>query len=94
MPKPLKTILIILIPIALLAGGLLLAFKVIIPNTSYKAAEALAADGKTVEAFEAFVAMKGYRDSNQKAAELSDDYLAEKLKSVKAGDTVYFGTYE
>ena len=67
---------------------------VIIPNGKYNDAIALMDAGNIVEAYEALVALDGYKDSADKANSIYDKYMVEKLKVAKAGDYVFFGTYE
>ena len=67
---------------------------VIIPNGKYNDAIALIDAGNVVEAFEALVALDGYKDSADKANSIYDQYKVEKLKVAKAGDYVFFGAYE
>lgn len=64
---------------------------VIIPNSKYNDAIALMDAGNIVEAYEALVALDGYKDSADKANSIYDKY---KLKVAKAGDYVFFGAYE
>lgn len=67
---------------------------VIIPNGKYKDAIALMDAGNIVEAYEALVALDGYKDSADKANSIYDKYKVEKLKDPKVGDYVFFGAYE
>lgn len=67
---------------------------VIIPNGNYNDAIALMDAGNIVEAYEALVALDGYKDSADKANSIYDKYMVEKLKVAKAGDYVFFGAYE
>ena len=67
---------------------------VIIPNGKYRDAIALLDAGNIVEAYEALVALNGYKDSAAKADAAFDKYKAEKLKAAAVGDRVFFGTYE
>jgi len=67
---------------------------VIIPNGEYNDAIALMGVGNIVEAYEALIALDGYKDSADKANSIYDKYNAEKLKVAKVGDYVFFGTYE
>lgn len=90
-----KRILSIAIPavIAVVAFVLVL-IKVIIPNSKYNAAVELMESGEIIEAYESLMAMDGYKDSAEKAANIYDQYEFEKIKSAEAGDIVYFGNYE
>lgn len=47
-----------------------------------------------VQAFEALIALKGYKDSAQKADSLYENYTAEKRKAANVGDYIPFGAYE
>ena len=67
---------------------------VIIPNNKYNDAIALMDAGNIVEAYEALVALDGYKDSADKANSIYDKYKVEKLKVAKVGDYVFFGAYE
>lgn len=67
---------------------------VIIPNGKYNDAIALMDAGNIVEAYEALVALEGYKDSADKANSIYDQYKVEKLKVAKAGDYIFFGKYE
>ena len=67
---------------------------VIIPNSKYNNAIALMEAGNVVEAYEALIALDGYKDSADKANSIYDQYKVEKLKIAKAGDYVFFGAYE
>ena len=51
-------------------------------------------NGKIIEAYDALIALDGYKDSAEKAESIYDQYLTERLKTVKVGDIVCFGTYE
>ena len=67
---------------------------VIIPNVKYNDAIALMDAGNIVEAYEALVALDGYKDSADKANSIYFKYKVEKLKVAKVGDYVFFGEYE
>ncbi len=67
---------------------------VIIPNSQYNDAIAQLDSGNIVEAYEAFAALDGYKDSADKASSIYDRYKVEKLKAAKVGDYLFFGTYE
>ena len=49
--------------------------------------------GNIIEAYEALIALD-YKDSTEKAASIYYEYTVEKLKLAKAGDYVFFGSYE
>lgn len=90
-----KKIAIITTPIvcAIIAFIIVLS-TVIIPNNKYNDAIALMDAGNIVEAFEALIALDGYKDSTVKANSIYDKYKTEKLKTAKVGDYVFFGAYE
>ena len=68
--------------------------NVIIPNGKYNDAVAMMDAGNIVEAYEALVALDGYKDSADKANSIYDKYKVEKLKAAEVGDYVVFGSYE
>ena len=68
--------------------------KTAILDGKYDDAVALLDAGNIIEAYEALIALDGHKDSADKAASISDQYKAAKLKSAKAGDIVTFGRYE
>ncbi len=68
--------------------------KTQIQNCNYNYAIDLMEAGKTVEAYEALIALNGYKDSAEKAKSIYAEYKVEKLKSPKVGDYVFFGAYE
>lgn len=72
----------------------LLITKVLIPNKQYNDAVALLNAGNVIEAYEALIAMEGYKDSAEKADSIHYEYNIEKMKNAKVGDYVVFGTYE
>jgi hypothetical protein len=85
--------------IGLAAVSVIVAFailfsSVIVPNGKYNDAIALMDAGNIVEAYEALVALDGYKDSADKANSIYVQYKVEKLKDTKAGEYVLFGTYE
>ena len=54
----------------------------------------LEGSGNIVEAYETLIALGGYEDSADRASEIYEKYKNEKLKVAKAGDYIFFGTYE
>jgi len=68
--------------------------NVIIPNGKYNDAIVLMNSGNIVEAYEALIALDGYKDSADKASSIYDKYKVEKLRIAKVGDYVFFGAYE
>lgn len=90
-----KKIAIITTPIVCAVIAFIIVLNtVIIPNGKYNDAIALIDAGNVVEAFEALVALDGYKDSADKANAIYDQYKVEKLKVAKAGDYMFFGAYE
>lgn len=67
---------------------------VIIPSVKYSSAMKLYNAGNIVEAYEALIALDGYKDSADKANSILDKYKVEKLKATNVGDTIFFGVYE
>ena len=67
---------------------------VFIPALNYRSAVKLLDNGEIIDAYEGFIALNGYKDSAQKAAEIFDEYKPAKLKAADVGDTVFFGAYE
>ena len=65
-----------------------------IPECSYLNAVSLMDAGNIVEAYEALLALDGYKDSTDKADSIYDKYKIEKLKAAKVGDYITFGSYE
>lgn len=60
----------------------------------YLYAVELEESGNIVEAYETLIALGGYEDSADRASEIYEKYKNEKLKVTKAGDYIFFGTYE
>lgn len=90
-----KKIAIITTPIVCaVIAFIILLNTVIIPNGKYNDAIALMDAGNIVEAYEALIALDGYKDSADKANSIYDQYKVEKLKVAKVGDYVFFGAYE
>ena len=90
-----KKIAIITTPIVCVIIAFIIVLNtVIIPNGKYNDAITLMDAGNIVEAYEALVALEGYKDSTDKANSIYDKYKVEKLKVAKVGDYVFFGAYE
>ena len=86
---------IIIIPIGCAIVAFIIVLNtVIISNDKYNDAIALMDAGNIVGAYEALVALEGYKDSTDKANSIYDKYKIEKLKVAKVGDYVFFGAYE
>lgn len=85
---------IALVSICVIIAFIIALNTVIVPNTKYNEAIALMEEGNIIDAYEALVALDGYKDSADKANSLYNKYKAEKLKAAKVGDCVFFGSYE
>jgi tetratricopeptide (TPR) repeat protein len=93
--KKIKRVIVIATPIVCACVVFLIVLKtVIIPSSEYNSAITLMNDGKIVEAYDSLIALNGYKDSTEKAASIYSQYIVEKMKYVKVGDTVVFGAYE
>ena len=88
-----RTILIFVAIISIIAS-IVFVTTVVIPNKKYNEAIALMEEGKVIEAYEALIALDGYKDSKEIADSLFDEYKTERLRTAKIGDYVLFGTYE
>lgn len=64
-----------------------------IMDSKYNDAVALM-DHDLVQAFEALIALDGYKDSAQKANSIYEKYETEKIKTAQVGEYILFGTYE
>lgn len=90
-----KKIAIITTPIVCAVIAFIIVLNtVIIPNGKYNDAIELMDAGNVIEAYEALVALDGYKDSADKANSIYFQYNVEKLKIAKEGDYVIFGAYE
>lgn len=67
---------------------------IFVPIIRYNQAATLASDGKYIEAYDAFVALGEYRDSEEKALSIFALSELELIKSANIGDYVFFGSYE
>ena len=82
------------IPFSVLAiVGILISVLVLIPNSRYSKALEYQKNGDVISAYESFVSLNGYKDSEQKASELFDEYKQKKIYFAGVGETVYFGSY-
>ncbi len=79
-----------IVVLAIIISSSLAAISGVIANKGYNNAVKLMEEGKTVEAYKAFVEVNGYKDSKEKAEELFDEYI----KLAGAGDPVLFGSYD
>lgn len=74
--KKLKRIgIVVAIVVCLSIVGTLVTNEVIIPNSKYKEAVALMDAGKYEEAYEAFIAMDGYKDSTELAVKINTEII-------------------
>ena len=89
-----KALAVITIVVCVCVAMSILWTNVLQPMVKYNDAIALMNAGNIVEAYEALVALDGYKDSTDKADSIYDKYKVEKLKIAKAGDYVFFGAYE
>ena len=69
------------------------ACKLAIPEKQYTNAVALM-ETDVVQAYEALIALNGYKDSNEKASSLYEKYVKIQLKNTAIGDYVTWGSYE
>lgn len=86
-----------LIVAAVIAGILAVAVLltlVIIPGILYSSAENAIADNNYIKAYDTFVSLKSYRDSQKRANDIYHTYLVQKLKLAQPGDCFILGTYE
>ncbi len=90
--KKIATIVIAIICTTIICGFII--NTVIIPNNKYNVALNSIEDGNLIEAYEALIAMDGYKDSIEKANSIYDEYKLEMLKVANVGDYVCYGRYE
>lgn len=88
-----STIIIIGISIVVLAIGIQIANFAKL-HFAYSDAISQMDDGNITEAYEKLISLHGYKDSEEKASGIFDQYKKEKLKSISKGDSFYFGSYE
>lgn len=83
----------IIIIICIICGiiGLTIYNSVIIPNRKYNKAIALLDSGDIVKAYEALIALNGYKDCDSIAYSIQNEY---KIKTAEVGDRFVFGQYE
>ena len=65
----------------------------ILTEKKYVSAQQHLDAGDVVGAYELWISLDGYKDSEEKAAAIYDEYQAAKLKGTAIGDILYFGTY-
>ena len=73
---------------------IVVVFAYVLPYCDYLQAISLADAGRYEEAYDAFLAMDGYKDSVQRAQQIFEEYKAEKFKNAAVGKTFYWGKYE
>ncbi len=81
------------IAIAALAVTAIL-IQTIVPAVQYGIAKKAIESGNTVEAYNRFVKLHGYRDADEQAQKIAFEAQTEMIKQAVVGDTVYFGEYE
>ena len=84
--------------IALLTAAAMLALAVltvwvVLPAVRYRNAMSYLEQGDTAAAYETLTALKGYRDSAEKAESVYFDYKTEILRQARVGDYVNFGKF-
>ena len=89
-----KVLLIAASAVAVCIAGAIVFASVFLPNMKYNAAVALAEQGDVIGAYESLIALNGYKDSAEKAEEISVKYGKEIMKIAAVGDVVDFGAYE
>lgn len=67
---------------------------VVIPNVEYNKAVTLVEAGNVIEAYVALTELDGYKDSQDIAESIYDEYKNEIIKTADVGETVVFGHYE
>lgn len=75
-----------------------LLINVIIPNIrisqAYKSAIKMMDEGDYYKAYEIFLKLDGYKDSKERASEISLNHYEEMLLTIAVGDTITFGMFE
>lgn len=66
----------------------------ILTEEKYVSAQKHLDAGDVVGAYELWISLDGYKDSDEKAAAIYDEYQEAKLKGTAVGDILYFGAYE
>ena len=84
---------LVLVFLMLVTGALWFLF-IHRPNVKYQNALALERNGDVVGAYEAYIDLKGFKESETRAESLFEEYKVEKLKTAQEGDSIYFGSYE
>lgn len=82
--------------VCLLCAALIFALicsNIIIPEIGYKRAMDAVAAENYIQAYEGLLSLNGYKDSSEKADDIFEDYFAQSLSDVSAGDMLYLGEY-
>lgn len=74
--------------------AVLLMEFVIIPRKSYDAAVEAMNKADYIKAYETFIELDGYKDSEKLAEEITEKYRIAKTKAAQAGDSIFWGCYE
>ena len=85
---------VILAILCIIVAVVIVITKIVIPNTKYNKAAALLESGNVIEAYDTWIALDGYKDSEEKAASIFDQYKKEKIRSATIGSYVIIGSYE
>ncbi|MBQ9879628.1 MAG: toll/interleukin-1 receptor domain-containing protein [Clostridia bacterium] len=73
---------------------IIVLLTVIIPGFRYSAAISNIEKGNIIDGYETLLSLNGYKDSEEKANDVFENYEIEKLKVSKVGDIIVFGKYE
>ena len=96
--KKIKKIAIIAAPIVCVVIAFIIVLNIVlnivIPNGKYNDAIALMDAGNIVGAYEALIALDGYKDSAEKASSIFGKYFAKKNENIKVGEYIIFGACE
>lgn len=92
--KAKKVAIIVAIVVCVTVAAVIVVQKVIVPNRQYNDAVELLESGEPFEAYKAFVALDGYKDSMEQAEAIYDEYMPVDMRDVEVGDVVRFGSYE
>lgn len=92
--KKCKRTIAIVTPIIVACIVFVFVLTTVITDGKYKDAVSLLEKGDIINAYENLIALNGYKDSAEKAKEISEKYKIEKIKTASVGDIVYFGSYE
>lgn len=79
---------------AVIAAATAVVVSVIIPSIKYSGAVKAMNNNDYITAYETFKELGGYRDSEQKLAQIEKPVLLQRLNSKNVGDKVFFGEFE